>query len=103
MVSDIEGLFHIINKKDWARKERYELKQGKIPTDDFIIKWEALYLQADIDDSHMVELLERNTTPGTITRIFQEEKWQDDPLQYFKEIRRVGSARESLDFIMGRT
>ena len=65
------------------------------------MKWEALYLQAEIDDSHMVELLEKNTVPGTIARIFQEGKQMDDPIDYLKEIRRVGSARDSLDFIIG--
>ena len=74
LVNDVEGLFHTINKKDWARKELCELKQGKLPMDDFIVKWEALYLQAEVDDSHTVKLLERNTAPGTIARIFQEGK-----------------------------
>ena len=46
------------NKKDWGRKELRELKQGKLPMDNFIIKWEALYLQAEVNNSHMVELLE---------------------------------------------
>ena len=100
LVNDVEGLFHTTNKKDWARKE---LKQEKLPTDDFIVKWEALYLQVEIDDSHMVELLERNTVPGTIARIFQEGKWMDDLINYLNEIQRVSSARESLDFIMGQT
>ena len=103
MVSDVEGLFRTTNKKDWARKELRELKQGKLTTDDFIIKWEALYLQAEIDDLHAVELLEKNTALGTIAQIFQEGKRMEDPIDYLKEIRRVGSARESLDFIMGRT
>ena len=103
LVSDVEGLFCTTNKKDWARKELRELKQGKLATDDFIIKWEALYLQAEIDDSHVVELLEKNTAPGTIARIFQEGKWMEDPIDYLKEIQRVGSAKESLDFIMGQT
>ena len=59
LVSDVEGSFHTTNKKDWARKELHELKQGKLATDNFIVKWEALYLQVEIDDSHVVELLER--------------------------------------------
>ena len=103
MVSDVEGLFCTTNKKDWARKELQELKQGKLATDDFIIKWKALYLQVEIDDSHTVELLEKNTASGAIARIFQEGKQMEDPIDYLKEIWRVGSARESLDFIMGRT
>ena len=103
LVHNIEELFHTTNKRDWARKELRKLKQGKTPTDDFIMKWEALYLQAEVDNSHAVKLLERNTTPGTIARIFQEGKRMEDPLEYLKEIRRVGSARESLDFILGRT
>ena len=103
MVSNIEGLFHTTNKKDWARKELQELRQGKTPTDNFIVKWKALYLQADIENSYAVDLLERNTVPDIIARIFQERKWQDDPLQYLKEIRRVSSARESLNFIMSIT
>ena len=103
LVSDVEGLFRTTNKKNWARKELCKLKQGKLATDDFIMKWEALYLQVEIDDSHTVELLEKNTTPGTIARIFQEGKWMEDPIDYLKEIQRVSSTRESLDFIMGRT
>ena len=67
------------------------------------MKWEALYLQAKVDNSHVVELLEQNTAPGTIARIFQEGKWMEDPIDYLKEIKRAGSTRESLDFIMGRT
>ena len=93
-------MFCTTNKKDWARKELHELKQGKLPTDDFIVKWEALYLQAEVDDLHIVELLERNTVPGTISRIFQECKWMEDLIDYLKEIWRVGSARENLNFIM---
>ena len=62
------------NKKNWVWKELHKLKQGKLPTNDFIMKWEALYLQAEVDDSHAVELLEWNTTPGTIARIFQKGK-----------------------------
>ena len=103
LVNNVEGLFCTTNKKDWARKELCKLKQGKLPTDNFIIKWEALYLQAEVDDSHAVELLERNTAPGTIARIFQEGKWMDDLIDYLKESQRVSSARESLDFIMGWT
>ena len=103
LVCDVEGLFCTTNKKDWARKELHELKQEKTPTNDFIVKWEALYLQVEVDKSHVVELLERNTAPGMIARIFQEGKWMEDPLEYLKEIRRVGSARESLHFILGRT
>ena len=103
LVSNIEGLFCMTNKKDWARKELHELKQGKLPTDDFIMKWKALYLQVEVDDLHMVELLEQNTTPGTIARIFQEGKQMEDLIDYLKEIRRVSSARESLNFIMGWT
>ena len=38
LVSDIEGLFHTTNKKDWARNELHKLKQGKLATDDFIVK-----------------------------------------------------------------
>ena len=53
--------------------------------------------------SHAVKLLERNTTPGKIARILQEGKQMVDPIDYLKEIWRVGLARESLDFIMGRT
>ena len=71
--------------------------------DNFIVNWEALYLQVEIDNLHAVELLERNTMPGTIARIFQEGKQMDDPIDYFKEIQRVSSARESLDFIMDQT
>ena len=103
LVSNIEGLFCTINKKGWACKELHELKQGKLPTDDFIMKWEALYLQAEVYDLHVVELLEWNTVPGTIARIFQEGKWMEDLIDYLKEIRTVGLARESLDFIMGQT
>ena len=103
MVSDVEGLFCTTNKKDWARKELRELKQEKLPTDDFIVKWEALYLQAEVDDSHAVELLERNTVPDMIAKIFQEGKWMEDLIDYLKEIQRVSSAGESLDFIMGQT
>ena len=100
LVSDVEGMFFTTNKKDCAMKELCELKQGKLATDDFIVKWKALYLQAEIDDSHVVELLEKNTAPGTIARIFQEGKRMEDPIDYLKEIQRVGSTRESLDFIM---
>ena len=50
-----------------------------------------------------MELFKWNTTPGIIARIFQEEKQQENLLDYLKEIRRVSSARESLNFIMGRT
>ena len=71
--------------------------------DNFIVKWEALYLQVEVDDLHAIELLERNTAPGTIARIFQEGKQVEDLLDYLKEIQRVGSARESLNFIMGQT
>ena len=38
LVSDVEGLFCTTNKKDWARKELCKLKQGKLATDDFIVK-----------------------------------------------------------------
>ena len=103
LVNNIEGLFHMTNKKDWAQKELHELKQEKLSTDNFIVKWEALYLQTEVDDSHVVELLEQNTTPGMIARIFQEGKRMKNLIDYLKEIWRVGSARESLDFIMGRT
>ena len=67
------------------------------------MKWKALYLQAEVDELHLVKLLERNTMPGTIARILQEGKWMDDPIDYLKEIWRVSSARECLNFIMGRT
>ena len=50
-----------------------------------------------------IKLLEQNTAPGMIARIFQEEKQMEDLIDYFKEIWRVSSARESLDFIMDRT
>ena len=50
------------------------LFRSKLLMDDFIVKWEALYLQVEVDNLHTVELLERNTTPGTIARIFQEDK-----------------------------
>ena len=103
LVNNVEGLFHTINKKDWAHKELQELKQGKLPTNDFIVKWEALHLQVKVDNLRTVELLERNTTPGMIARIFQEGKWMKDPIDHLKEIWRVGLARESLDFIMGQT
>ena len=103
MVNNVGELFYITNKKNWARKELCELKQGKLPIDNFIVKWEALYLQAEVDDWHVIGLLERNTAPGTIARIFQEGKQMKDPLDYLKEIQRVSSARESLDFIMGWT
>ena len=49
---------------------------------------------------HAIKLLERNTVPGIIARIFQEGKQMEDLLDYLKEIQRVNSARESLDFIM---
>ena len=103
LANDVEGFFHTTNKKDWARKELCELKQGKLPMDDSIVKWKALYLQVEVDDSHAVELLEKNTMPDMITRIFQEGKQMDDLIDYLKEIWRVGSARESLNFIMGWT
>ena len=103
LVNNVEGLFYTTNKKNWTRKELHELKQGKLPTDDFIVKWEALYLPVEVDDLHVVKLLERNTVPGMIARIFQEGKWMDDPTDYLEEIWRVGLARESLDFIMGQT
>ena len=95
LVSDVEGLFCTTNKKDWARKELRKLKQGKLATDNFIVKWKALCLQAEIDDSHAVELLEKNIVLGTIAQIFQEGKWMEDLIDYLKEIWRVGSARES--------
>ena len=61
LVCNVEGLFHMTNKKDWARKELCELKQEKLPTNDFIMKWEAFYLQVEVNNSHTVELLEWNT------------------------------------------
>ena len=67
------------------------------------MKWEALYLQVEVDDLHVVKLLEQNTMPSTIARIFQEKKQMEDPIDYLKEIWRVGLAKESLDFIMGQT
>ena len=103
LVNDIERLFQMTNKKHWARKELCEFKQGKLPTDDFIVKWEALYLQVEVDDLHAVKLLKWNTAPGIIARILQEGRQMEDPIDYLKEIQRVVSARESLNFIMGRT
>ena len=103
LVNNVKGLFCTTNKKNWARKELCELKQGKLSMDDFIVKWEALYLQVEVDDLHVVELLERNTVPGMIARIFQEGKWMEDLIDYLKEIWRIGSVRESLNFIMGWT
>ena len=44
----------------------------------------ALYLQAEVNDSHAVELLERNTMPGMIARIFQEGKWMENLIDYLK-------------------
>ena len=66
------------------------------------MKWKALYLQVEVDDLHVVKLLEQNTMPSTISRIFQEGKWMDDPIDYLKEIQRVSLARESLDFIIDK-
>ena len=48
LVSDVEGLSRTTNKKDWARKELRELKQGKLTTDDFIVVTIGTFSSTDL-------------------------------------------------------
>nr|WP_205127004.1 hypothetical protein [Oceanobacillus profundus] len=101
LVSDVEGLFRTTNQVDWARSQLRSLVQGKMSTDDYIVKYEALYQQAAIDESHAISILETNTRRSIIAQIFREDKRSPVLFTYLKEIRRVGAAQEALDFVMG--
>ena len=46
LVDQMEGLFRSTNQQDWAKEQLRKYYQGVSPTDDFIIKWEAMYQQA---------------------------------------------------------
>ena len=100
LVDEVEGLFHSMNQQDWAKEQHKKYYQDTSPTNDFIIKWEAMYQQAGIDDLHAVDLLEKNVHGSIITQIFREGKWNP---AYLAEIHTIGMAQESLDFIRGWT
>jgi len=43
LVDEVEGLFYSMKKQDWAKKQLRKYYQGTSPTDNFMIRWKAIY------------------------------------------------------------
>ena len=63
---ELEELFRPANQKDWARKKLRELKQGRMPIDEWIIKFQTYSQSAQLNPGQLIDILKQNIDPSII-------------------------------------
>ena len=94
LCQELEELFRPANQKDWARKKLRELKQGRTPIDEWIIKFQTYSQSAQLDQGQLVDIIEQNIDPSIIWKIIEEDTCPTDPAIYLEKVRTIGQKRQ---------
>ena len=96
---ELEELFRPANQKNWARKKLRELKQGRTPIDEWIIKFQTYSQSAQLDQGQLVDIIEQNIDPSIIQKIIEEDTRPTDPAVYLEKVRTIGQKRQLTRFL----
>ena len=94
LCGDLENLFRPANQKDWAQKKLRELKQGRMPIDEWIIKFQTYSQSAQLDQGQLVDIIEQNINPSIIWKFIEEDTHPTNPANYLDKVRKIGQKRQ---------
>ena len=83
---ELEELFRPANQKDWALKKLRELKQGRMPIDEWIIKFQTYSQSAQLNPGQLIDIIEQNIDPSIIWKIIEEDIRPTDLADYLTKI-----------------
>ena len=90
LCGELENLFRPANQKDWARKKLRELKQGRMPIDKWIIKFETYSQPTQLNQGQLIDIIEQNIDPTIMRKIIEEDTRPTDLADYLTKIRNIG-------------
>ena len=96
---ELEELFRPANQKDWAQKKLRELKQGRMPIDEWIIKFQTYSQSAQLNPRQLIDIIEQNIDPSIIQKIIEEDTHPTDLADYLAKIRNIGQKRHLTRFL----
>ena len=96
---ELEELFRPANQKDWARKKLRELKQGRMPINEWIIKFQTYSQSAQLNSGQLIDILKQNIDPSIIRKIIEEDTRPTDLAVYLTKIRNIGQRRQLTRFL----
>ena len=96
---ELEELFRPANQKDWARKKLRELKQGRMPIDEWIIKFQTYSQSAQLNQGQLVDIIEQNIDPSIIRKIIEEDTHPTDLAIYLDKVQKIGQKRQLTRFL----
>ena len=96
---ELEELFRPANQKDWAWKKLRELKQGRTPIDEWIIKFQIYSQSAQLDQGQLVDIIEQNIDPSIIRKIIEEDTHPTDLAVYLEKVQTIGQKGELTWFL----
>ena len=96
---ELENLFWPANQKDSARKKLRELKQGRIPIDEWIIKFKTYSQLAQLNGAQLIDIIEQNIDPTIIRKIIKEDTRPTDLADYLTKIRNIGQKQQLTQFL----
>ena len=91
---ELDELFRPANQKDWARKKLQELKQGRMPIDEWIIKFQTYSQSAQLNQGQLVDIIEQNIDPSIIRKIIEEDTHPTDPAVYLEKVQTIRQKRQ---------
>ena len=99
LCQELEELFRPANQKDWAWKKIRELKQERMPIDEWIIKFQTYSQAAQLNHGQLVDVIEQNIDPSIIRKIIEEDTCPTDPAIYLDKVRKIGQKRQLTRFL----
>ena len=83
---EMEELFRPANQKDWARKKPREFKQGCLPIDEWIIKFQTYSQSAQLNSGQLIDIIEQNIDPSIIRKIIEDDTRPTDLTDYLNKV-----------------
>ena len=63
---ELKELFRPANQKDWAWKKLRELKQGRMPIDEWIIKFQTYSQSAQLNSGQLIDIVTRSVEQASV-------------------------------------
>ena len=83
---EMEELFRPANQKDWAQKKLREFKQGRLPIDEWIIKFQTYSQSAQLNSGQLIDIIEQNIDPSIICKIIEDDTRPTNLTDYINKV-----------------
>ena len=96
---ELEELFQPANQKNWAQKKLRDLKQGRMPIDEWIIKLQTYSQFTQLNPGQLIDIIEQNINPSIIWKIIEEDTRPTDLANYLTKVWNIGQKRQLTQFL----